>query len=78
MLAANIAPTRWIGIAPVEHGFVTVDPDGALMRWRFDPEFLLSKLCPVLRHTVTARDREQYLGADSGASDVACPGVRGS
>jgi len=70
MLAANVAPTRWLSIAPVEHGFITVDPEGALMRWRFDPGFLLSKLCPALDTSVPVRDRERYLGTD--ASDVSC------
>jgi hypothetical protein len=70
MLAPNVAPTRWLGIAPVEHGFVTVDPEGALVRWRFDPAFLLSKLCPELDTGMPVRDRERYLG--SGASAVSC------
>jgi hypothetical protein len=70
MLAAHVAPTRWLSISPVAHGFVTVDPQGALMRWRFDPDFLLSKLCRALERNVPARDRDRYVG--TAASDVSC------
>ena len=49
MLASNIAPTQWSSLVTVPDGFITVDSTGALLRWRLDPQFLLSKLCPELK-----------------------------
>ncbi|HXY93273.1 MAG TPA: WD40 repeat domain-containing protein, partial [Acidimicrobiia bacterium] len=70
MLAGNVAPTSWLSLVTVPHGFVTVDVNGALRRWRLDPKFLLSQLCPELKEKVSASDRRAYLDGDH---DTTCP-----
>ncbi len=60
-----------VGLVTVPHGFITVDATGALLRWRLDPQFLLSKLCPELKTEGDAPELRSYLGG--GAASTTCP-----
>jgi WD40 repeat protein len=71
MLAANVAPTYWSSLVTVPHSFITVDPTGALQRWRLDPQFLLSKLCPQVKTEDDSAELGSYLGGAT--ASTACP-----
>ena len=70
-LASNVAPTQWSSLVTVPDGFMTVDSTGALMRWRLDPKFLLSKLCPELKTEGSSPELRSYL--EGGAASTTCP-----
>ena len=72
-LASNVLLTQWSSLVTVPDGLVTVDSAGALMRWRLDPEFLLSKLCPELKAESSAAELQTYL--DGGTASTTCPGA---
>jgi len=70
-LAANVAPTQWSSLVTVPDGFITVDANGALVRWRLDPQFLLHKLCPELKTQGSSPELRSYL--DGGTESTTCP-----
>ena len=72
-LASNLLLTQWSSLVTVPDGLVTVDSTGALLRWRLDPEFLLSKLCPELKTERSAAELQTYL--DGGTASTTCPGA---
>ena len=71
MLASNILLTQWSSLATVPDGLITVDSTGALMRWRLDPKFLLSKLCPELKAEGSPVELRSYL--DGASAPTTCP-----
>ncbi len=72
-LASNLLLTQWSSLVTVPDGLVTVDSAGALLRWRLDPEFLLTKLCPELKTERSATELQTYL--DGGTASTTCPGA---
>ena len=70
VLAASLL-TQGLPLVTVTDGFMTVDPTGALLRWRLDPAFLLSKLCPELKTEGSSPELRSYL--DGGAASTTCP-----
>ena len=72
-LASNLLLTQWSSLVTVPDGLVTVDSTGALLRWRLDPEFLLTKLCPELKTERSAAELQTYL--DGGTASTTCPGA---
>ena len=71
MLASNVLLTQWSSLVTVPDGFITVDSTGALLRWRLDPKFLLSKLCPELKTEGSSPELRSYL--DGGTASTTCP-----